>query len=162
MAWRCTAGSASPARCAGRRCSESATPRTRRTTAPRVRRGAGSWPTARCRGCSSRIGRARWMSGKRGWLASGVARLLAGARPAVDLSARPMSTTAPPPASGPEPVRYERLFSVAPNDIDDRGHVNNVVYLRWVQEVAAAHWEAAAAPQEHAHTAWVVLRHANR
>jgi len=70
-----------------------------------------------------------------------------------------MSATAPPPASGSEPVRYERLVSVEPSDIDERGHVNNVVYLRWVQEVAAAHWEATVTPQERAEIAWVVLRH---
>ncbi len=29
-------------------------------------------------------------------------------------------------------------------DLDLLGHVNNVVYVRWMQDVAAAHWEAAA------------------
>jgi acyl-CoA thioester hydrolase len=58
-----------------------------------------------------------------------------------------------------EPVRYERVSVVEPGDIDDLGHVNNVVYLRWVQEVAAAHWEATIAPEERVDVAWVVLRH---
>ena len=57
------------------------------------------------------------------------------------------------------PVRYERAFHVAADDIDDLDHVNNVVYLRWVQDVAAAHWESATSAAERAEIAWVVLRH---
>ena len=58
-----------------------------------------------------------------------------------------------------QPIRYERVLHVAADDIDDLGHVNNVVYLRWVQDVAAAHWESATTPAERADIAWVVLRH---
>jgi len=57
------------------------------------------------------------------------------------------------------PVRYERMFHVAAADIDELDHVNNVVYLRWVQDVAVAHWESATSPAERAEIAWVVLRH---
>lgn len=57
------------------------------------------------------------------------------------------------------PVRYERIFQVAAADIDELDHVNNVVYLRWVQDVAAAHWESATSAAERAEIAWVVLRH---
>jgi acyl-CoA thioesterase FadM len=41
------------------------------------------------------------------------------------------------------PVRYEHVFHVAADDIDELDRVNHVVYLRWVQDVAAAHWESA-------------------
>jgi acyl-CoA thioester hydrolase len=58
-----------------------------------------------------------------------------------------------------QPVRFERVFHVEAADIDDLGHVNNVVYLRWVQDVAAAHWESATTPAERAGIGWVVLRH---
>ena len=58
-----------------------------------------------------------------------------------------------------QPVRFERVFPVTPADIDDLGHVNNVVYVRWVQDVAAAHWEAATTAAERAGVGWVVLRH---
>ncbi len=58
-----------------------------------------------------------------------------------------------------QPARYERVFHVRVDDIDDLGHVNNVVYLRWVQDVAAAHWESATSPAERAEIGWVVLRH---
>lgn len=62
-------------------------------------------------------------------------------------------------AAGRRPARFERRFPVAPGDIDDLGHVNNVVYLRWVQEIAVAHWRAAAPADLQAEVVWVVLRH---
>ncbi|MDZ4714163.1 MAG: thioesterase family protein [Cytophagales bacterium] len=43
--------------------------------------------------------------------------------------------------------------------IDDLQHVNNVVYLQWVQDVAAAHWQHAASEALRKTCAWVVLRH---
>jgi acyl-CoA thioester hydrolase len=45
------------------------------------------------------------------------------------------------------------------NDIDELGHVNNVVYVRWVQEVAAAHWNSLASSEIKQKYLWVVLRH---
>ncbi len=32
-------------------------------------------------------------------------------------------------------------ISVRASDIDEQNHVNNIVYLRWVQEAAYAHWK---------------------
>ena len=57
------------------------------------------------------------------------------------------------------PVRFECVFPVQSTDIDALGHVNNVVYLRWVQEVAAAHWRSAAPAELQTEVVWVVLRH---
>ena len=37
--------------------------------------------------------------------------------------------------------------------------MNNTVYLRWVQEVATAHWRAIASPEAQKIIGWVVLRH---
>ena len=48
---------------------------------------------------------------------------------------------------------------VLPGDIDEQDHVNNTVYLRWVQDVATAHWRALASSDAHAAIGWVVLRH---
>jgi Acyl-ACP thioesterase len=42
---------------------------------------------------------------------------------------------------------FEMTVSVLPDDIDEQNHVNNTVYLRWVQEVATAHWRAVASPE---------------
>lgn len=57
------------------------------------------------------------------------------------------------------PERYEITFPVAPGDIDELGHVNNIVYVRWVQDAAVAHWRASASPEAQAALAWVVARH---
>ena len=46
-----------------------------------------------------------------------------------------------------------------PADIDEQDHVNNTVYLRWVQEVATAHWRAIASAEAKEAIGWVVLRH---
>ena len=60
---------------------------------------------------------------------------------------------------GRRPARFETTFHVVPEDIDDLGHVNNLVYVRWVQDVAKAHWQGAARPEDRAALAWVVVRH---
>jgi len=48
---------------------------------------------------------------------------------------------------------------VLPADIDEQKHVNNTVYLRWIQEVATAHWKSLASAEAQAAIGWVVLRH---
>ena len=54
---------------------------------------------------------------------------------------------------------FEISVSVIPGDIDAQNHVNNTVYLRWVQEVATAHWQAIASCEAQDRIGWVVLRH---
>lgn len=54
---------------------------------------------------------------------------------------------------------FEVPLAVKPEDIDELGHVNNVVYLRWVQDAATAHWRALATTEEQDQWLWVVLRH---
>ena len=57
---------------------------------------------------------------------------------------------------------YELSLTVAAADIDANGHVNNVVYLGWVQDVAVAHWNAAIAQNawpRAAEITWVVRKH---
>lgn len=44
-------------------------------------------------------------------------------------------------------------------DIDELGHVNNAVWVRWIQDVATAHWNAVAAPEHVTQWVWVVIRH---
>ena len=57
------------------------------------------------------------------------------------------------------PEHYELILQVEDDDIDGLGHVNNVVYLRWVQDVAAAHWRTLAPEDEQNGLLWVVMRH---
>jgi acyl-CoA thioester hydrolase len=54
---------------------------------------------------------------------------------------------------------FEMTVSVLPGDIDEQNHVNNTVYLRWVQEVATEHWRAVASLEAQKSIGWVVLRH---
>ena len=55
--------------------------------------------------------------------------------------------------------RYEKIVPVLPGDIDEQDHVNNTVYLRWIQDVATAHWRAVASAKAQETIGWVVLRH---
>lgn len=54
---------------------------------------------------------------------------------------------------------FSHSFTVSPQDIDENGHVNNVAYLQWVQDVAVAHWQSAATDEMQAAYFWVVVRH---
>ncbi|MCJ8190914.1 acyl-CoA thioesterase [Sphingomicrobium aestuariivivum] len=44
-------------------------------------------------------------------------------------------------------------------DIDELGHVNNAVWVQWIQKVAIAHWDAAAPDELKDEVFWVVTRH---
>ena len=54
---------------------------------------------------------------------------------------------------------FQHNIFVRSEDIDELGHVNNVVYVRYAQEVAAAHWNHAADGTLKEKYLWVVLRH---
>lgn len=56
-------------------------------------------------------------------------------------------------------MKFSHSFTVSPHDIDELGHVNNVAYLQWVQDVAVAHWQAAVTDEMQAAYFWVVVRH---
>lgn len=55
--------------------------------------------------------------------------------------------------------RFTKVITAAPDDIDELGHVNNAVWVRWIQDVAVSHWAAAAAPEHRDAYVWVVTRH---
>ena len=56
-------------------------------------------------------------------------------------------------------MTFTQAFTAQADDIDELGHVNNAVWVRWIQELAVAHWHAVA-PSEHQDTyVWVVTRH---
>ncbi len=59
----------------------------------------------------------------------------------------------------PSDKDFSISITVQPSDIDDMAHVNNVVYVRWVQDVAAAHWSFLASDAAKQKYLWVVLRH---
>lgn len=50
-------------------------------------------------------------------------------------------------------------FTALPDHIDENGHVNNAVWVQWMEAIATAHWEADGDPAHVAAYAWVVTRH---
>ena len=51
---------------------------------------------------------------------------------------------------------YSQTFTARASDIDELGHVNNAVWVRWVQDLATAHWAVAASAATWALPALVV------
>jgi acyl-CoA thioester hydrolase len=49
--------------------------------------------------------------------------------------------------------------SILASDIDFMGHVNNAIYLNWVQAAVIDHWRKLAPPEAVATRVWVALRH---
>jgi acyl-CoA thioester hydrolase len=54
---------------------------------------------------------------------------------------------------------FEMAFVARAEHIDELGHVNNAVWVQWIQEVAVAHWEAVADPAHKDAYFWVIVRH---
>ena len=50
-------------------------------------------------------------------------------------------------------------FTARAEHIDELGHVNNAVWVRWIQQLAVAHWESASDPRHREAYFWVVVRH---
>lgn len=50
-------------------------------------------------------------------------------------------------------------ITIAPEDIDFMGHVNNARYLNWVQDAVLSHWNKLAPAEDVASKAWVALKH---
>ncbi len=56
-------------------------------------------------------------------------------------------------------MAFTRTITATPADIDELGHVNNAVWVRWIQDMATAHWQAVAPAEHIAAYIWVVTRH---
>ncbi len=56
-------------------------------------------------------------------------------------------------------VSYKHFLTVEEHHIDNLNHVNNAVYLQWVQEVAYLHWNVLAPKEIKDASVWMVLRH---
>jgi acyl-CoA thioester hydrolase len=54
---------------------------------------------------------------------------------------------------------YQHPIGIHAEDIDHMGHVNNSVYLKWVQEAVVRYWESLAPPEAVARHLWVALKH---
>lgn len=54
---------------------------------------------------------------------------------------------------------YTQHRTVKKEDLDDLNHVNNVIYVQWIQDIAKEHWEVRATDQLKKDFIWVVIRH---
>lgn len=54
---------------------------------------------------------------------------------------------------------YHYRVGIEPGDIDHMGHVNNSVYLKWVQDAVVDYWSKVAPPDAVARHLWVALKH---
>jgi acyl-CoA thioester hydrolase len=50
-------------------------------------------------------------------------------------------------------------LTAGPEHIDELGHVNNAVWVQWIQQVAVAHWDSVADAAHKGAYYWVVVRH---
>jgi len=54
---------------------------------------------------------------------------------------------------------HHHPLGITAADIDHMGHVNNSVYLRWVQEAVVDYWQKVAPAEAVARHLWVALKH---
>lgn len=55
--------------------------------------------------------------------------------------------------------RFAPTFTAAPEHIDELGHVNNAVWVQWIQDVALEHWHRVASMAHRDAYVWVITRH---
>ena len=54
---------------------------------------------------------------------------------------------------------FKTNYTVVTSNIDELNHVNNVVYLQWIQDIANLHWNELKEGVDTAAYVWVVIRH---
>ena len=56
---------------------------------------------------------------------------------------------------------YSKIIAVPENVIDENGHVNNVAYVQWMQDIAVEHYESIGGtnPMQLIGATWVVREH---
>lgn len=57
------------------------------------------------------------------------------------------------------PSSYTCQIAATPDDIDILGHVNNAVWVQWMERVSVEHWNRDADPAHVDAYIWVVTRH---
>lgn len=56
-------------------------------------------------------------------------------------------------------MKFTHSFRVSAEDIDAQNHVNNVAYVKWIQDVAVAHWFSVTDKTMREKYTWIVTRH---
>lgn len=65
-----------------------------------------------------------------------------------------MKTTLPD-----DTIIFSDSFQVTKEHTDDLQHVNNIVYLQWIQDISEQHWNTTATPEMREAFVWMVLQH---
>lgn len=55
--------------------------------------------------------------------------------------------------------RYDWIFEVTAEDLDDLHHVNNVRYVEWIQDISKKHWLSVVGDEVANTMVWVVKKH---
>ena len=57
-------------------------------------------------------------------------------------------------------LTFSKTITVPTSVIDENGHVNNVAYVQWMQEIAVEHWAALGGPEaQKPYGTWFVREH---
>ncbi len=62
-------------------------------------------------------------------------------------------------ANQPPSHAFLQVREVLPMHLDQQQHVNNVVYLQFLQDIASLHWQTVMGPEAGSYGNWVVRRH---
>ncbi|GFD82811.1 acyl-CoA thioesterase [Tenacibaculum sp. IMCC1] len=54
---------------------------------------------------------------------------------------------------------FEQKHIVTSEEIDEYNHVNNVVYVQWMQNISDAHWKELSKNVQNIDYVWFVIRH---
>ncbi|MDO6675579.1 acyl-CoA thioesterase [Tenacibaculum sp. 1B UA] len=54
---------------------------------------------------------------------------------------------------------FEQKHLVTPEEIDEYNHVNNVVYVQWMQNISDAHWKELSKNVKNIDYVWFVIKH---
>lgn len=54
---------------------------------------------------------------------------------------------------------FDKTITVTKNDLDVRNHVNNIRYVKWVQDIAEKHWITKTSTLIREQYYWVMLNH---
>lgn len=55
--------------------------------------------------------------------------------------------------------KFSTIITVKPEHLDALQHVNNVIYVQWMQDIAAMHWQALASESLQHEIVWMIRRH---
>lgn len=55
--------------------------------------------------------------------------------------------------------KFSTIIKVESQHLDDVNHVNNVIYVQWMQDIASQHWEAFASDKLKQEVLWMIKRH---